>query len=339
MTPSRVDDSHAASRAEEPHPDVQAFLEVYESLDAPDFSEVTPETAREQFSTMLEGGDPAVELPAVEDRSIDGSDGEIPIRLYEPSEDPNPDRPLILYFHGGGWVIGSVDTHDGSCRKLAAESGYPVVSVDYRLAPEHPFPAGLRDCYAALEWAEDVTSDRDTADDGGDTIAADSDRIVLAGDSAGGNLAAATALLARDRGGPDIAAQLLIYPPTGDATETESYEENGEGYFLTAEEMAWFEDHYFADDIQQGNVYTVPRRAADLSELPPATILTAGFDPLRDDGAAYADRLEAAGVPVTSRNYDDMIHGFFGMVREPANFERAHEAYDDAIADLRARLE
>ncbi|SFS68633.1 alpha/beta hydrolase [Halostagnicola kamekurae] len=338
MTPSRDGDSRAASRAEEPHPDVRAFLEVYESLDTPDFSEITPEMAREQFTTMLGGGDPAVELPAVEDRSIDAPDGEVPIRLYEPSQDPDPDRPLILYFHGGGWVIGSVDTHDGSCRKLADESGYPVASVDYRLAPEHPFPAGLRDCYAALEWAEAATCDRDTAEAGGG-IAADSDRIALAGDSAGGNLAAATALLARDRDGPDIAAQLLIYPVTGDATETESYEENGEGYFLTAEEMAWFEDHYLADDVQRGNVYATPRRAADLSGLPPATILTAGFDPLRDDGAAYADRLEAAGVPVTYHNYDDMIHGFFGMVQEPANFERAHEAYSDAIADLRARLE
>lgn len=339
MTPSRTDDSRSPSRADEPHPDVQAFLEVYESLDAPDFNEITPQMAREQFTTMLERGDPTIELPSVEDRSIDGSDGEVPIRIYEPSEDPDPDRPLILYFHGGGWVIGSIDTHDGSCRKLSDESGYPVVSVDYRLAPEHPFPAGLRDCYAALEWAGDAAGDRDAAGNEGDTIAADSDRIVLAGDSAGANLAAATALLARDRDGPDIAAQLLVYPPTGDATETESYAENGEGYFLTAEEMAWFQDHYLADDIQQGNVYAAPRLAVDLSGLPPATILTAGFDPLRDDGAAYADRLEAAGVPVTYRNYDDMIHGFFGMVQEPANFERAHEAYDDAISDLRARLE
>ncbi|WP_049953979.1 alpha/beta hydrolase [Halostagnicola larsenii] len=338
MTPSRTDGDRPPSRANEPHPDVQAFLEIYESLDTPDFSEVTPEMAREQLATMLEHGDPAIELPSVEDRSIDGPDGAIPIRIYEPSEDPQSDRPLLLYFHGGGWVVGSIDTHDGSCRKLAAESGYPVVSVDYRLAPEHPFPAGLRDCYAALEWAEDATGDRDAAE-AGDGIAADSDRIILAGDSAGGNLAAGTALLARDRGGPDIAAQLLIYPATGDATETESYEENAEGYFLTADEMAWFRGHYFADDIQQGNVYAAPRLAADLSGLPPATILTAGFDPLRDDGAAYADRLEADGVPVTYHNYDDMIHGFFGMIQEPTNFERAHEAYDDAIADLRARLE
>ncbi len=163
------------SRADEPHPDVQAFLEVYESIDAPSFSDVSPEAARGLFEDMIDRGDSPIELASVEDHSIDGPDGDLPIRIYEPSAEPEPDRPLVLYFHGGGWVIGSIDTHDGTCRKLAAESGYPVVSVDYRLAPEHPFPAGLRDCYAALEWAADAAPD----------LEADSSRIVLAGDSGG----------------------------------------------------------------------------------------------------------------------------------------------------------
>ncbi|GAB7018221.1 alpha/beta hydrolase [Halostagnicola bangensis] len=318
-----------ASRADEPHPDVQTFLEVYESIDAPDFSDLPPKAARGLFEDMIDRGDSPIELASVENRSIDGPDGDLPIRIYEPTAEPESERPLLLYFHGGGWVIGSIDTHDGTCRKLAADSGYPVVSVDYRLAPEQPFPAGLRDCYAALEWAADAASE----------LEADPERIALAGDSAGGNLAAGTALLARDRDGPAVAAQLLVYPATGDVTEMDSYEENAEGYFLTADEMKWFEGHYFENDVQRGNVYAAPRLAADLSELPPATILTAGFDPLRDDGAAYANRLEEAGVPVTYHNYDDMIHGFFGMTEEPTNFDRAHKAHDDAIADLRSRLE
>ncbi|WP_436344888.1 alpha/beta hydrolase [Natronorubrum sp. FCH18a] len=326
-----------ASRAPEPHPDVKTFLEMYNSLDTPSFDEVSAEEARRMFDKMQLGGDPVVDLESVEDRTIDGPDGEVPIRIYDPGTvgdasagtDADGGRPLILHFHGGGWVIGSIETHDNTCRKLANDSGYPVVSVDYRLAPEHPFPAGLEDCYAALEWAVDAAPD----------LAADPDRIVLAGDSAGGNLAAATALLSRDRGGPEIAYQLLVYPGTGDATETDAYEENGEGYVLSADDMSWFREQYLAREIDRGNVYAWPRLANDLSGLPPATVLTAGFDPLRDDGAAYAKRLEDAGVPVIYRNYDDMVHGFFGMISEPVNLDRAHAAHEDAVSDLRRALE
>ncbi|ELZ04537.1 alpha/beta hydrolase [Natrialba aegyptia] len=335
-----------ADRAAEPHPDVQRFLELYDSLETPSFDEVPVERARAMLEE-LQAGEPAIELESVTDRTIDGPNGEIPIRIYEPGagednqrgrerdeeqeqeHEHEHQRPLILYFHGGGWVVGSIDSHDNTCRKLAADSGYPVVSVDYRLAPEHPFPAGLQDCYAALEWAAESAPE----------LGADPDQIVLAGDSAGGNLAAGTALLARDQDGPAVAYQLLIYPATGDATETDSYEENGEGYFLTADEMAWFRGHYFDRPLDQGNVYAMPRRATDLSGLPPATIITAGFDPLRDDGEAYATRLEDAGVPVTRYNYDDLIHGFFGMITEPVAIERAHEAYDDAVGDLQSALD
>ncbi len=330
------------SRAPEPHPDVKNFLEMYNSLDVPAFSESSPQEAREQFERLQTGATPAVDLPAVEDRAIDGPDGEIPIRLYEPNPEATADadgavvdgsavddRPAILYFHGGGWVIGSIETHDDTARKLAADSGYPVVSVDYRLAPEHPFPAGLVDCYAALEWIADAAP----------ALGVDADRIVVAGDSAGGNLAAATALLARDRGGPDIAYQLLIYPGTGDVTETEAYVENGDGYVLTGDDMAWFREQYFAREIDEGNVYAMPRLANDLSGLPPATVLTAGFDPLRDDGSAYAERLEDAGVPVTYRNYDDVVHGFFGMFAEPVSLERADEAHEDVVRDMQKVLE
>lgn len=314
--------------ADEPHPEVREFLEQYASLDAPSFDEVSPEEARRMFDAMRVGGEPAVELPRVEDRTIDGPRGGLPIRIYDPGS-AGADRPLVLYVHGGGWVVGGLDTHDDVCRKLAADSGYPVVSVDYGLAPEHPFPAGLRDCYAALEWAVEAAPGLD----------ADPDRIVVAGDSAGGTLAAGLALFARDRGGPGIAYQVLVYPSTGDVTETEAYEENGQGYLLTADEMRWFREHRFERDVDRGNVYAMPRLARDLSGLPPATVVTAGFDPLRDDGAAFADRLVDAGVRVSHHHYDDLIHGFFGMVTDPVDLERAHEAHADVVADLRSALE
>jgi acetyl esterase len=291
-------------------------------MDVPELHELSPPEAREVREEMA-AMDPGIDLPTVEDRAIEGPAGEIPVRLYDPRESA-AESPLILFFHGGGWVIGDLDTHDGPCRKLAAETGYPVVSVDYRLAPEHPFPAGLRDCYAALEWATEAAPDLD----------ADPDRIVLAGDSAGGNFATSVAMLARDRDGPEIAAQVLVYPATGDATATPAYEENGEGYFLTTETMEWFHDLYIDDEIDDGNVYAHPRLAADLSGLPPATVVTAGFDPLRDDGVAYANRLAEAGVPVEHRNFEGMIHGFFNMIAEPVDLDAAGDAYEFVAAQL-----
>lgn len=313
----------SASRATAPDPQVQAFLQLYESMELPELHELPVEEARkaqEQLSTM----NPGIDLATVEDRSINGPAGEIPVRLYDPREGESENGPLILYFHGGGWVVGSLDTHDAPCRKLASETGYPVASVDYRLAPEHPFPAGLKDCYSALEWASDA----------GEALGIDPGKIVVVGDSAGANLAAAVSLLSRDRDGPEIAAQVLVYPATGDATETRSFEESAEGYFLTRETMEWFHDQYIADEIDNGNIYAHPRLAADLSGLPPATIITAGFDPLRDDGAAYANRLFEADVPVEYRNFEGMIHGFFNMIADPVNLDAAHEAYELIAAEL-----
>ena len=315
-----------ATRAAEPDPQVQQFLQLYESMDVPELHELTPPQARE-VQEQLSQAEPDIDLPIIEDRSIDGPGGEIPIRLYDPRTD-DEQRPLLVYFHGGGFVVGSLDTHDGVCRKLAAETGYPVVSVDYRLAPEHPFPAGLTDCYAAVEWAAGAGEELDT--DG---------RVVVAGDSAGANLAAGVSLLSRDRDGPDIAAQILVYPVTGDATETEAYEQNGEGYFLTTETMEWFHEQYVDDDIDEGNIYASPRLAADLSHLPPATVVTAGFDPLRDDGTAYAQRLADAGNEVRHHNFDGMIHGFFNMIADPVDIDAAHDAYDAVIDDLETFLD
>ncbi len=316
------------SSANEPHPDVQEFLELYESLDTPEFSEITPREARRNFEAMRVTDEPDIELESVEDHAIDGPHGDLAVRSYDPGTE-GEDRPLIVYFHGGGWVVGSIDTHDGVCRKLADDTGYPVVSVDYGLAPEYPFPEGLQDCYAALEWVAEET----------DALNADPDGIVVGGDSAGGGLAAGLSLLARDRGGPDIAYQLLIYPSVGDATVTEAYEENSEGYFLTEDDMEWFRDHYFETEIDMRNIYAFPLFANDLSDLPPATVITAGFDPLRDVGAMYADRLADAGVPVEYHNYDDMIHGFFSMISDPIDLDRAHEAHETARADMKATLE
>lgn len=314
------------TRASEPHPEAQAFLEMYESLGVPPFEELEPKEVRRMTEEMRANVDVGIDMESVEDRTVDGPRGEVSVRVYEPNTDTDDyERPLVLYFHGGGWVIGSVDTHDATCRKLADESGYPVVSVDYALAPEHHFPEGLEDCYAVLEWASEEAPGLNA--EGG---------IVVAGDSAGGNLAAATALLARDRDGPDIDYQLLVYPSTGKADETDAYEENAEGYFLGRDDMEWFRDQYFENQIDRGNVYARPRLANDLSDLPPATVFTAGFDPLRDDGAAYAERLEESGVSVTHHHYEDMVHGFFSMLAEPANLERGHEAHEDAAEDLRA---
>jgi acetyl esterase len=318
--------AYTATRADEPDPQVQQFLQLYESMDVPELHELSPPQARE-VQEQLSQADPDIDLPTVEDRTIDGPAGEIPIRLYDPRTD-DEQTPLLVYFHGGGFVVGSLDTHDGVCRKLADETGYPVLSVDYRLAPEHPFPAGLNDCYAAVEWASSAHDELNT--DG---------RVVLAGDSAGANLAAGVSLLARDRDGPDIAAQLLVYPVAGDATETEAYEQNSEGYFLTTETMEWFHEQYVDDDIDEGNIYASPRLAADLSNLPPATVVTAGFDPLRDDGTAYAARLADAGNEVTHHNFEGMIHGFFNMIADPVDLDIAHEAYDAVIDDVEAFLD
>ena len=314
------------TRADEPDPGVQSFLELYRSMDMPDLHERSPQQARQLFDEFTAG--PAdISLPSVEDRTIPGPAGEIPVRVYDPRESAR-ERPLVVFFHGGGFAMGSVDTHDGPCRRLARETGYPVVSVDYRLAPEHPFPAALRDSYAALEWATATAT----------TLHADPDRLVVAGDSAGGNLAAATALLARDRDGPDIAHQLLVYPVTGNAPEMDSYAENAEGYFLTADLMDWYRDLYLEDDIRAGNVYARPRLCRDLSGLPPATVLTAGFDPLRDDGAAYAERLDQAEVPVSYHNFPGLIHGFFNMISDPVRIESAVAAYNVVATALTDRL-
>ncbi len=262
-----------------------------------------PVQAREELANAVapfRGGPTPVF--ATEDRTLPGPGGDIPVRVYRPAADSVP-RPVLLWFHGGGFVLGSVESHDEPCRRLARACYAVVLSVEYRLAPEHKFPAGLDDCRAAFAWAAANAHE----------IGGDAARIAVGGDSAGGNLAAALSLACRDAGGPQPGFQMLVYPVTDAAMATRSYELFAGGLFLTAERMAWFFDKYLVSPDQGSDPLVSPLKAPDLSGLPPAHVITAGFDPLRDEGRAYAQRLEEAGVQVEHAEYPTMIHAFFSM--------------------------
>ena len=310
-------------RAEEPHPELQAFIE--ESEDAPAFHQLSIEEVRATTEEVFSVEEP-LSVGEVIDRTIPGPDHDIPIRIYLP-EGEGP-FGVTMFFHGGGFVSGSLDSHDQMCRELATEASVAVVAVDYRLAPDHPFPAAVEDAYAATEW---------TAENAGE-FGGDPDRLAVTGDSAGGNLAAAVAHMARDRDGPELAYQALLYPTVSPDADWDSVEENGEGYFITAEDLEWFSEQYFEDDADRQDPYAAPLLADDFEGLPPATVVTGGFDPLRDEGVAYAERLEEAGVDVTHRHYDDAIHAFVQLAPDPFGFERSNEAFEAISADLRKAL-
>ncbi|MCD2201702.1 alpha/beta hydrolase [Halobacterium sp. KA-4] len=306
-------------RAQDPHPELQAFID--QSADDPAFHELTVEDARAITNDVFTVDDPEP-VETVEDHTIEGPGGDLSVRVYAPESDG--DLGVTMFFHGGGFISGSLESHDQLCRVLAKTAGIAVVAVDYRLAPEHPFPAAPKDAYAATEWVAENASE----------FGGDADRLAVAGDSAGGNLAAVVAQMARDRGGPELVYQGLAYPTVSPDDDWESIKENGEGYFITKEDLAWFDDHYFVDDIDTRNIYGYPLLAADLEDLPPATVVTGGFDPLRDEGVAYAERLAGAGVSVEHRHYDDAIHAFLQLAPEPFEFERSREAFDDLASDL-----
>jgi acetyl esterase len=233
---------------------------------------------------------------------------------------------VLVWYHGGGWVLGDLETADASCRELAVRAGCLVVSVEYRLAPEHPFPAGVDDAWEALGWVAEHAAEL-----GGDPA-----RLAVGGDSAGGTLAAVVTHRARDRGGPPIAFQLLVYPVTDLRLGHPSVEDNADGYVLTRDSMLWFRSHYVgANEADVLNPLASPLLAEDHSGLPPALIITAGYDPLRDEGEAYGRKLEEAGVPVTVHRYEGQIHGFFAMV---ALLDGAKEALDEAAEALRDAL-
>ena len=274
---------------------------MLEEAGGPDIFEQTPEEARVAiagFAAMQAG---APEPARVEDRTVPGPAGDIPIRVYA-SEGDN--LPVVMYFHGGGWVLGDIESHDGTCKQLLAELGDAVVvSVHYRLAPEDKYPAAADDCYAAAAWV---------AENGGE-IGADGSRMAVCGDSAGGNLSAVVSQMARDKGGPAIAAQVLHVPVTDHNYSYPSYTENAEGMLLTRASMVWFWDHYLPNADAGQEAYASPIKANDLSGLPPALIQTAEFDPLRDEGEAYGAAIEAAGGDVTVHRYDGVVHDPFMM--------------------------
>ena len=280
-------------------PNVELLLQTIENGEGGSIADVGVEQSRqfiEAFGSL--GG--TVEVARVEDFTIPGPGGDIPARLYSLAEEAV--LPVVVYFHGGGWVIGNITSHDGVCRKLARESGLTVISVDYRLAPENKFPAAAEDCYAAAKWIADHAQE----------LKVDDSRMALAGDSAGGNLTAVTAQLARDRGEPTIAFQLMIYPVIDGTMSFPSIKENAEGKLLTARDMEFFYEQY-AKGVDPKNPMLSPLYAPDLSGLPPALVITAEYDPLRDEGEAYADALQQAGVEARSSRYDGMVHGFFGL--------------------------
>lgn len=255
---------------------------------------------------LLEGAEtvagPPLPMARVENLELPGPAGPIPARLYMPPG-AGPQPPLLVFFHGGGWVLGSLESHEGPCRFLAANAGMAVLSVDYRLAPEHPFPAAVEDAFAAFRWAASQA----------DELGIDGGRIAVGGDSAGGNLAAAVCLLARDDGGALPAMQLLIYPPTDVVGGHASRRLFAEGFMLTSADMDWFEAHYLPEGVAPDDPRVSMLRADDLSGLPPAYVTTGGFDPLRDEGEAYAERLREAGVKVALRRHPGLIHSFANL--------------------------
>jgi acetyl esterase len=304
-------------------PQVEALLQQMQQQGVPPVHTLTPIQARESRNALfVKLGGPPEEVAHVENLTIPGPAGAILIRAYTP-QGGGP-FPVLVYFHGGGWVICNLNTHDSVCRSLANRASCVVVSVDYRLAPEHKFPAAVDDAYAATQWVL-YNAHR---------INADHTRIAVGGDSAGGNLAAVVSLMACDRGGPPLIYQLLVYPVTNlSSFDTDSYHEHGEGYLLTKESMEWYRGHYIGREEELWDPHASPLLARGLGGLPPALVITAEFDVLTDEAEAYAGRLRQAGVPVAYSCYRGMIHAFFSLAMV---VDRARDAIDEASAALRS---
>jgi len=292
------------------YPQVRAYLDSI--ADVPPLYTYPPDEARATYAAgapLTAGRADAV--ASIEDRTLPGPQGPIPVRIYEAGDV----RGTFVFFHGGGWVVGSIETHDVMCRAIARRAGCRLVSVDYRLAPEHRYPAAVVDTWAALAWQ----------------LHAAEGPVAVGGDSAGGNLAAVCAVRARDRGFP-LAAQLLLYPALDPDMDTATYREFADGYRLTRDAMEWYWGHYLGGE-SRSDPEVNPLLQTDLSGVAPAFVTTAEFDPLRDEGEAYAERLREAGVPVALKRYDGLIHGLYTL---GGVIDRAAEAYDDAAAALRA---
>ena len=300
-------------------PQMKALLDQMAAANLQPFHKLTPQEAR--AARRAPQGEPEP-VAHVEDRTIPGPGGEIPVRIYVPKG--NGPFGVLVYFHGGGWVVGNIDMTDQPCRMLTNAGRCVTISVDYRLAPEHKFPAGPEDCYAATKWAADNAA----------ALNCDAARIAVGGTSAGATLAAAVALMARDRGGPRVAYQLLVYPATTSALDTPSHREFAKDsyYILSRADMEWFWGHYLGSEADRTNPYACPAYAQTLRGVAPAFVITAEFDPLRDEGEAYAARLREEGVQVVLRRYDGVTHGFFGM---PAQLDKAKAAIAEAGSALR----
>ena len=303
----------------------QWFLKLLAHGNQPPLHTMSVVEARENYDAFMQllGGRPAP-VSEIVDRTLPGPAGPIRVRIYRPAGTVARLLPTILYFHGGGWAIGSLEGYDLACRYFCARSGCAVVAVDYRLAPEHKFPAAVDDALGAYRWLADQAV----------PLGLDPDRIVVAGDSAGGTLAAVVAQAMRGEPHPPC-LQWLIYPATDMAGTSASHRTCGEGFLLTEADMTWFRTHYLQGDTEIDDPRASPLRAADVSGVAPALIFTAGFDPLRDDGQAYADKLQAAGVKVVHREFETLIHGFVGM---RGALHAAARAMDDMVAGLRHEL-
>lgn len=291
--------------------DIQAqqFLKLLE--DRASTHELSVAENRQRATAFQQFAGEKISLAAVENRQISVADGSIGIRIYRASQQEQ--QPIFIYIHGGGWVLGDLETADAPCRQIAALAKCIVVSIDYRLAPEYPFPTPIRDCYAAIRWIKDNAK----------TFGGDEKRLIIGGDSAGGNLTAVITQLARERKDVSFLAQVLLYPVTDTALNTASYEENAEGYFLTKSNMEWFIQQYVPENINKKDPLIAPLNAEDFTSLPPALVVLAQYDPLRDEGMHYAEKLKQANVPVKVSCYEGMIHGFFWM---PGLFSKGQQA-------------
>jgi acetyl esterase len=309
------------------HPQAQAVLDLLEQFGVKNISDFPVEGAR-QLIVQMNAEAPRAEVAEARDITIPGPAGDIPARLYRPQGSAADDTlPVLVYYHGGGWTIGDIDTHDATTRLLANRAGIAVVSVDYRLAPEHVFPAAVDDCFAATQWI--ATN--------GSELGVDGSRLAVGGDSAGGNLAAVVALMARDAGGPEIRLQVLVYPGVDARLAHASIDENATGLLLTKQDMEWFYGHYGLGSVVQADDWRLsPMLAESHAGLPPAVVITAEYDPLRDEGNAYADVLREAGVEVDHQQYDGMIHAFFTMAGEVDAADDAQERVAKALVSALA---
>ena len=303
-------------------PEYAAMLAQAAEAEAPPLSALSPAEGREMYR-LMRPLDPNLPVGTVADQSVPGPGGDIPVRVYTPAG--SGPFPVLMNFHGGGWVIGDLDTSDALCRRLCTAVGCVVVSVDYRLAPEHPYPAAVEDCIAATEWAA-----------GSMAAINGNGRLAVTGESAGGNLAAVVAQHAARNEAPEICLQLLAYPVVDHDFSYPSYAENGEGYLLTLDSMHWFWEHYCPAADRRAEADASPLRATTLAGVAPALVLTAEFDPLRDEGKAYADALAAAGVPTEHRGYDGLVHDFLATA---GLFTCAQVPFDDAVAALTAAFQ